>query len=414
MGLMRENCPVDFMESGLMQRDKWDCWHIDVPFALNTDEATPVIVNDCYIGANHGEHSAVLVYAPNHEKTVADVGSLWQDEAGVKFTLMRVNDEDYLTFLSENKGETVDNYQFVKNIDGTLEYLENGENRAKITPARQNVADLRRSVRYKEKKVVAFVNGEAQTLVGSCDCDRAEIHEEYEIINPATVAEDLRRLRPKGGFSAELDLARFGKPMLSCKLIYRIENDGTVFTIFDYKRLTNVHFSKIMGVMYQEKLDVYGGGIWRYFPKALPFECDEGEFDFSKPTSIGASFPHSFAMTRENFADEGSPNERAVDYFRNRNGDDELAFACGFLPLYDGVKEIRDKQVDFPVYVISTRKHYPTFANGELGNVKGVGYKKYFIPQKNRASLYTLEFGGKTYLYADIFDENELEADLPV
>lgn len=33
---IRYNQPVDFMESGLMKKDKWDYWHIDVPFVLNT------------------------------------------------------------------------------------------------------------------------------------------------------------------------------------------------------------------------------------------------------------------------------------------------------------------------------------------------------------------------------------------
>ena len=47
---IRYNQPVDFMESGLMQRDKWDYWHIDVPFALNTDEAVPARINNSYIG----------------------------------------------------------------------------------------------------------------------------------------------------------------------------------------------------------------------------------------------------------------------------------------------------------------------------------------------------------------------------
>lgn len=414
LGLMRENSPVDFMESGLMQRDKWDFWHIDKPFALNTDEAAPIIVNDCYIGANHGENSAVLLYAPNHSKTVRDVGSLWRDEKGVRFTLVRVNDGDYLTVLSENVGENVENYRFIKTVTGNLEYVENGENTANITPVRQNICDLRRSVRYKYKKVIGIKDGVETAIVGGFECDTAEIREEYDIINPATVSDDLRRLRPKGGFVAEQDLARFGKPMINCKLTYKIEKDGTVFTLFDYKRLMNVHFSKVMGVMYQEKLDVYGGGIWRYFPKALPFECEQGIFDFSTPVSISGAFPKSFKMTREYWQENGSPNDRVVDYFRDENGNDKLSFACGYLPVFDGAKEVRNASVSFPVYAYGTRKYYPTFADGELTNVKGVGYKKYFIPQKNGASYYNFVFDEKTYLYVDIFDDNCVDVNLPV
>lgn len=406
---VRYNQPVDFMESGLMQRDKWDYWHIDVPFALNTDEAVPAFVNGYFIGANHGHHGAVSVYAPAHGKTVADVGSLWRDESGMKFTLMRVENADYLLFLSENTGDSVENYAFATKLEGMLTYLENGENTGDIRPIGQGASDLRRAIRHKEKKVVGFVNGEERTAFGELVCDRAEIREEYEIVNPATVAEALRAARPKGGYASQPDLAEYGRAMLRCRLTYRLENDGTVLTVFDYEKLMNVRFQRFMGVMYQEKLDVYGGGIFRYLPKTKPIATREGTFDFSKRVAIvGAPFPRSDRITREYWTDEKSPCERAVDYFRNKDGADKLAFASGFLPVYDGVPSVREKQLSSVATLKFTRKHYPTFADGDLTRVRGVGYKKYFLPKANGASIYSVPFGGKTYLYADIFEENEL------
>ena len=404
------NQPVDFMESGLMQKDKWDYWHIDVPFALNTDEAVPAYINGSFIGANHGHNGAVSVYAPAHGKTVADVGSLWHDEENVEFTLMRVENENVLLFLSQNVGESVERYQFVKKITGKLTFVSNGNNTADIVCQSQGVADLRRAIRHSEKRVIACVNGVEKVVLGGAECEYAEIHEHYEIINPATVAKDLRDRRPVGGYQKQPDLADFGLPMVDCFLIYRIENDGTVYTKFDYQKKMNVHFEKWMGVMYQEKLDVYQGGIWRYFPKALPFECDEGQFDFSYPTPIvGQPFPKNKALTREDFCDAGAPHERAVDYFRDENGRDKMAFACGYLPVYDGEPSKRDKNVCKEIQLRFTRKHYPTFMDGDVPSVKGIGYKKYFIPCKDRASYYTVSAEGKKYIYADIFENNTLE-----
>ncbi|MBQ8308714.1 MAG: hypothetical protein IJX96_02665 [Clostridia bacterium] len=404
------NQPVDFMESGLMQRDKWDYWHIDIPFALNTDEAVPAYVNNCFIGANHGHHGAVSVYAPAHGKTVADVGSLWKDENGVKFTLMRVSTEDHLLFLSENTGESVENYAFIKKIEGKLTYLENGENTADICPEKQGSSDLRRAIRYKDKRAVAVTNGKEHVVLGEVSCDYAEIREEYEIINPATVAEALRAARPKDGYQKQPDFADYGQPMLSCKITYRIENDGTILTLFDYKKLMNVRFQRFMGIMYQEKLDVYKGGIWRYFPKVLPFTTEEGTFNFSMPTpTVGEPFPKRFELTREYWKDNGSPCERAVDYFRDKNGCDRLAFASGFLPLYDGVPTIRNKQVSNVVSLKFTRKHYPTFADGDLTHIRGIGYKKYFTPTADKASYYKVKAEGKTFIYADFFAKKTLE-----
>lgn len=410
---IRYNCPVDFMESGLMRKDKWDYWHIDVPFALNTDEATPVLVNGCYIGANHGENSAIEVYLPNHGKTVADIGSIWTDEAGIEFTLLRVNDEDYLTFISKNIGESIEKYLFKKTITGKLVYKGNGKNAEEIFPYSLRVVDLRRAVRYKTKKVVAIKDGKEKTVSGECECDLAEIREEYEIINPATVADDLRRLRPVDGFLCEQDLAQFGKPMISCSLIYRIIENGTVLVFFDYNKLMNVDLSKILGVMFQEKLDVYKGGIYRYIPKSLPFETREGRFDFSNPLPIcGQSFPNSFCITKKFCESKNSPMERCVDYFRDTCGNDKLAFACGFLPLYDGDPKIRSKQVNDIVSLKFTRKHYPSFADGVINRAKGVAYKKYFAPQKNKASYYFITFDNKTYLYVDIFDFADIDINI--
>ena len=407
------NQPVDFMESGLMQKDKCDYWHIDIPFALNTDEAVPAFINGSFIGANHGHHGATAVYAPDHKKTVADVGSLWQDEAGVTFTLMRVENKDRLLFLSQNVGESVARYRFITNITGKLSFIENGINTTDIFPEKHGSADLRRAIRHKEKYVIAGVDGKEKLVQGEAECEYAEIHEQYEIINPATVADELRSRRPQGGYTAQPDLADFGSPMVACFLIYRFENDGTIYTKFDYKKLMDVHFEKWMGVMYQEKLDVYNGGIWRYFPKALPFTCDEGTFDFSTPTAIvGKPFPKSKALTREYWQDNASPCERAVDYFKDINGRDKLAFACGYLPLFDGEPKKRDAHVQNVVALKFTRKHYPTFWDGDVQDVKGIGYKKYFKPQQSNASYYKVSAENKTFIYADIFAQNELKIPL--
>ncbi len=409
---IRYNKPIDFMEAGLMQKDKWDYWHIDVPFALNTDEAVPAFVNDCFIGANHGHHGAVAVRAPKHGKTVKDVGSFWVDESGVKFTLLRVENEDWLLFISENERTTTD-YKFNVKINGTLTYLENGENTENIISSTYHAEDLRRAIRHKKKQAVAFKDGEEYIIRGETNCDYVELQEEYDIINPATVAEALRSKRPKGGYERQPDLADFGEPMLACKLVYRIVEDGTVLILFDYERLMDVHFQRYMGLMYQEKIDVYQGGIYRYLPKTLPFETQEGRFDFSdRVPLVGKPYPKSFPITKEYWSDEKYPCERAVDYFCDVNGTDKLAYASGFLPVYDGVPSVRRENLTNVVSLKFTRKHYPTFMNGDLSKVKGVGYKKYFIPQKDKASVYSVEFDGKTYLYADFFKQEVLE--LPI
>ena len=404
------NHPIDYMESGLMQRNKWDYWHIDKPFSISTDEAPPLFVNNSYIGANHGHHGAIRVYAPNHSKTFKDIGTLWKDDSGAKFTLLSITSVDYLTFISENIGESIEKYTFVCEIKGKLSCLENSYVNDQITPNKQSVVDLVPSIRHKEKKVVAFINGKENDVYGEIDCDYAEIRETYDIINPATVAKELRDLRSVDSFKIQPDLSQFGKAMISCSMIYRVLQDGTILTFFNVKKLMNVNVQKVIGVMFQEKLDVFGGGIWRYLPKILPFSTPEGSFDFSKPLNICVKkYPKNISLTREYWKDKNSPCERVVDYFRDNLGHNKLAFACGFLPLYDGQPSVRKKQTTEAVHLLFTRKFYPTFINCDKDIINGVCYKKYFIPKLDNGSVYTIHFENKKYIFIDFFGKKEFK-----
>lgn len=410
-GVAFYNAPIDFMGAGLMLKEKWDYFHEDVPFTITTDEATPIYINGCFIGANHGQYSVIELYAPEHGKTIKDVGSIWQDENGVKFYLIRVIDDDLVAVISENKGENVARYAFVNQVKGKLTFIENGENRAEISPQNQVRADLVSANRYKYKRVLAFTDGKCVPVRGEVECDYVQLEEEYDIINPATVGPAIAKGRPQGGYKEQPAYNAYGEPMCNVKWTYRVLPDGGIVCEFEMNKLMDVHVERFVGVMHQEKQDVYGGGIWRYIPKTLPYTCKDGTFDYSYPIPIShkAAYPYGGAITKEFWATPDSPSERAVDYFRDENGHDCLAFATGFLPLFDGVPQIRKQYLFDTVVLKFTRKHYPTFMNGDVPNVKGVAYKKYFIPQADGASYYTVEADGKTFVCADFFKENTLK-----
>ncbi len=404
------NAPIDFMGAGLMLKEKWDYFHEDVVFTVTTDEATPVHINGCFIGANHGHYCAIEAYAPAHGKTVADVGSRWVDEKGVYFTLIRVIDGDWLTVISDNVGESVEKYAFVNMVEGKLAFVENGENTAEIYPKKQVRADLVSCNRYAYKRVMAYTDGVGVSVRGEVQCDYAELQEEYEIINPATVAPAIAAARPVGGYKQQPAFYACGEPMYRVQWTYRILPDGTIVTLFNGKKLMDVRVERFLGVMHQEKKDVYGGGIWRYMPKIKPFTCAQGTFDYARaiPISHTCPYPYGGAITKEFWENPDDPCERAVDYFRDEQGNDKLAFATGFLPLFDGVPEKRKQHLIDTVMLKFTRKHYPTFMNGDVPDFKGVGYKKYFVPQANKASYYTVQAEGKTFVYVDILQENTL------
>ncbi|MBQ8320647.1 MAG: hypothetical protein IJX81_07210 [Clostridia bacterium] len=395
------NGPVDFMATGLVKRGKPDCWHIDVPFSLTTDEAPPFHVKDDCIGSNHGFHKAVRILAPAHAICINEVGTLWTDDAGTVFTLLRVETPDHLLFLSENVGKSKTDYQFVTNIQGVLTQEKSGR---RLSFERQSLTDMLRTVRPVKKEAYAWILGKRRRIYDSTECEMAELIEEYEIINPATVAPALSANRPQGGYLQNPDLSNFGEAMIAFSVKYRVLASGETLCIFDHKKLQDVKIDRYMGAMFQERIDAYGGGLRRYLPKIKPVDTPEGVFDFSTPYPLDSeAFPKNKFVTPEYFETPLFPPDRIVDYFYDGEGNAKMGFACGYLPLFDGRPEYRRQNLTIGAHLIRTRKAYPTFLNGNLGDVKGIAYKKYFPVTSNAASWYTVQAEEKTYLYADFF-----------
>lgn len=402
------NSPIDFMESGLMDNTKEDVWHVDLPFNYSNDEATPFLINGKHIGANHGQPSAVMVVSKNHGKTFADIGSLWQDQAGVKFTLLRINNESVLTFLSQNVGESEERYSFVTTISGKLTYIENGINTSEIVVKKQSRAQLYRANRYLEKRIYVCENGNWSPMFFSGEYDLAEIREEYHLINPATICEDIRKSRPKDGYSSNVNLADYGKPMVNLKLKYRIMPSGEILCFFEANKLMNVQINHYYGVMFQEKLDVYGGGGYRILPKTKPFTCEEGDFDFNKPVALrGESYPSSVKFTPEYFENPNSPPDRVIDVFKDKDGNSKLGFACGFLPEFDCAPSVRKNNIEHAFNVVKTRKAYPCAVGVDVAKFRGIGYKKFF-PMSDDNPAYTIDYDGKTYIYTHFIKQGKI------
>ncbi len=400
------NTPVNFTESGLKYKNKWDIWHIDVPFAYSNDEAPPVMVNKKWLGANHVFPFAVALHIPDHGKEYADIGSLWQDDEGTKWTLTNVS-EEVLTFVSENIGESYTKYDFKMQIASKLTHIENAVNKEDIDCNVESwKSALSPSIRITKCKVITYTDGKPQLLLYHTECDYAEIHEDYDIVNPVSMVEEIRKNRPEGGYTSPF-YGAMGETMVSVSRIYRIENDGTITCDFKIKKHMDIHLMRCLGVMFQEKLDTYGGGIYRYIPKSKPFVCDEGSFDFSMPVSTAPGpYPKNGYLTPQFWEDEKNPPDRIVDYFRNTDGKDVMGFSCGYLPVLDGVPEIRTKQLLSTVNHVSTRKAYPFFMEGDISECHGIAYRKHFPVDKDKTSVYTIPYGDKTYTYVDLFEED--------
>lgn len=406
---LSRNEPFEWLNTSLSAKNPNDLEHPSFYISHSTDESPASVINGGIIGGNHGHPCTINVISYEHGKTLADVGSTYVDDEGTVFTILRVVNEDTLNLVSENIGESENNYNFKLSVVGNLKYRSDGENVSDINVCeQQSKVFLLRATLFTKRNIVAIKDGKRKITLGTEDCDDGELIENYLIINPATVAPALTAERPKGGYKHTPDLARCGKPMLSVEQTSHFYADGSITIEFNVKKLADVNFSRYLGVMYQEKLDVFGGGIHRCLPKLKPFTTPEGTFDFSSPYPLrGEAFPESYSPKLTECKDPNSPFDRIVDYFRDKDGKDRLGFACGFLPVYDGRPEIRKNLLNSVIHIYKTRKAYPNFATGDLDSFKGVAYRKYFDPEQ-RASVYSIPFENKKYIYFDIFENASL------
>ena len=401
------NNPVDFKMAGLQRKGHPDIWHADHVLAFSTDECSPFVINGDDIGGNHGHGCALRVQAPSHGLTCRDIGLVWLDDDGTEWTLLRVENPHSLLFLSPNIGPSKYDYHFLGNCAGTLR--RNGV--ALNATSQQGGVQLTPAIRHTQRDCLCLKNGQWVYAGGWMpDCDAAEIREVYEVVNPATVAQAIREQRPANGYSSQPSLA-VGETMLIHRMTYRINADGTILCDFDHQLTQPVHMRHYLGIMHQEKSDVFGGGVWRVIPKLKPFDG----FDFTKPynTTVGP-MPNWFTLTPDLWTDPLSPPDRQVDLICRPDGSCAAAFASGFLPVHDGHPSVRAHNITDSGDVVPSRKTYPTFAGGRdeknrLQSLRGTAYKKYYLPEHDDAAVYTA--GNMLYVY--LYTDGEIFVDCP-
>ncbi len=388
------NEPVDFRLAGLVRKNYPDIWHVDQVLAFSTDECSPFVINGEDIGGNHGHPCGMAVQA-EHSCTCRDIGTRYLDEAGMGWTLLRVEGNGQLLFLAEDIS--------CRAIAGAMLRPEDGE---RIVPEMQQAGrQLTPAIRHIRCDVEARAGGAWRRCDESCeDAQQCRITEVYEVMDPRCVAETLRNQRPAEGYPVQPDIA-VGRAMAVHRMVYTIQGDGTVLCEFDHEACKDTPITLYLGIMAQEKCDVFGGGVHRIIPGIRIFEDKGCEYDFSRSYNITAGpMPDVHPVMRGGWLDPDNPPDRQIDVLRRADGTDAVAFACGFLPLHDGAPEIRRQNVEEAWTIVRSCKTYPTFAGSMAWSapegatcLRGAAYKKYYLPEGGLD--YDICCDGETYHY---------------
>ena len=106
---------------------------------------------------------------------------------------------------------------------------------------------------------------------------------------------------------------------------------------------------------------------------------------------------------------------RQIDFMFDENDVSDIAFASGFLPLYDAEPEVRKQYTDYAFSTKGTAKAYHSLATKNKGKqgdtIKAIGYRKYEDADRygGKASVYSIPYGDMIYYYVDLLQDSSVD-----
>ncbi len=435
---LTNNCHYDYHEAHLVNKESGaKSALVGYPTA---DESAPPYMNGTYLGANHGASEGVEVTATAHGKTNGDLGSVWVDNAGVQWTLIRVIDENTILFLSETeRNETTGNWKFADTITGTTLTYDTSvsDNFAVNTDAITSLTVKTTSVQVfpsignRVLKMHVVRDGETTTYENmdlvregfKISGSKVILEETYDVIDPTLIGESMRANRPDGGYTSMADIS-IGDPIMKYKQTITIYEDGDVIIDLDHEILKKVYSFQYYGYQYYKRADAFSGGLYRYMPGLKKYVSGDKEYDFSTPILMPISdvtnassdlIPSSFIATSSYWANDIVP-DRVIEYYKDTEGEYKMAFASGFVPIYDAAPDVRGENVTQTLYMLDRIGHkvYPMLANGDNykaagSKIRGVVFRHYDALDQStkKVTAYDVEYKDDVYFYVDFLEDED-------
>lgn len=314
------------------------------------EDICPFFVNGSYIAANHGWNTAKNVVVASHDKTAADIGAIYVDDAGVKFTLLEVKDSNTLIFCSENTSTEAYNYRFLPPT-GKLTYVSNGKSKSAVNfTSYSNLGNLYGCIVPSTKKM--FVDGVAVVSAGIYEGANVTLMENYDVMDMPSVLAALTANRPSGGYSSLPTYYELNgvERLYNVTNAYKFEANGVTLvntTIRAYKPLYLGYFGVTQAL-------VADGNVKLYCPKTLPIQVGSTTYDLRKITTWMTAPTADILMTPTYWENAESAPDRAVML------NDIATFSCGYLLDRGKLAEPRKDLVNkYAMHFSTTRKLYP-------------------------------------------------------
>ena len=365
------------------------------------DDICPAFINGSYIAGNHGWNAAKDITANGHGKTIADVGAIYEDANGVKFTIIQIVSENIVRVCSENRA-AFPSYSFVAPV-GSLTYISDGVNTNSITPTSvSSVGNLYGCVVPSTKKILIDDNEISER--GIYQGNVVALIENYDVMDLPSILTAITSNRPQNGYTEQptFYLLPGVAKLFNQTIAYKFDRNGTTLvntTIRAYQELY-LHFHGFT------QAQVISGNAKLYCPKTLPIQVGGTQYDLRNITNWSVAPSSAIIISPTYWENEESAPDRAIML------NDNAVFGCGYILDRGKLKEPRENLVsNYAMHFSTARKLYPmgicqnpiTRMNANE-YISAVAYRTYYNKQNKpsaRTNYSVVEVDNIIYLYVD-------------
>lgn len=366
------------------------------------DDASPMILNDQWIGANHGWFG-YKVTATGHGKTVADIGSQWSTLSNKEVVIINVIDENTL-FTSFTESSTLSDYS-------TLTHKANASNAASFSVSAIAIEQWYPSLM--NYNLTGSIDGQPIDLTRDFSSTQFKekfcIHEYYEIPSK----NDLIEFTKANVGVNKLDYTGV-ESTIAFNITYAFDTECGCTVTADFICLKDgATLDKIAGI--QSSIMSSSAQLEYYVPKTVPFTVSGTTVDFANKVLLNTTPNLTYKFTPSTAEVGVNPPDRFIQILPTHG------FALGYLPILDA-EPTRRKDLCTVEYgnIATTRKTYPSFVykptapllKGKYYSV--VAYRKHFKRDQKRTCKYLVTSEQGDFLYLDWHSPKELDViDLP-
>lgn len=388
----------------------------DTGYELNgawVDDTSPSSINNGFIGGNHGNPAALTITANSHGKTLADVGSIYEDSQGVKFYLLKVLSGNTLLMISENLNSDDKNWIFKTNPSGTLTYQSNGSDVNNIIISSVATTQLYPSVMNVSQALVA--DGITIKEDGSYQMDDLVITEYYDIVSTPDMVNKLVANRPSGGYTSQPTFTD-ADAVLSVITQYNFEEQCKCVVTWSWIARKDLYLKEFYG-----QQSCYHQPSWitdykRYAPNVLPWVDNGNTIELRIPKSIYSSnqaLTDGKKIGTSNFENNKRPL-RLVDMLISNTLNINFNFGVLEVANLQNISDYTDYAWYFRAAESPTSsnfwKAYPYVINSKLNSdgyvaagtiVQGANFRGWSEKTNDRTNLYCFKNGEDYYIFAD-------------